>query len=203
MKRYAICVFALLCSLFPLAAQSIPVVQDYSAEGEELKSSMKNFANNANSMGTGRGYIGIYYSPVGTKDLMLTANFSLLGVWGMELGGGYSFLKKTVELTLDPLNLVWTFPLSESFSWSVGAGCPLLVTLLSDEGDIEGIRPFADLQFHLFASSDYGLSIFARPGYLFDWQKEKDDRATGFTCPIGIAFRMPASFIAQALSSAL
>ena len=75
--------------------------------------------------------------------------------------------------------------------------------LLSDEGDIEGIRPFADLQFHLFASSDYGLSIFARPGYLFDWQKEKDDRATGFTCPIGIAFRMPASFIAQALSSAL
>ena len=179
----------------------IPKIQTLSSDLEdsknELGDSIKNFTETANEMGSGSGFFGVTFDPLGTQNLMCTANFSLIGVWGAEISVGYS-LRKAFAIEVDPLNFVRQFPVGEKMAWSIGVGCPLIFTLGSDN-DIFGIKPRADLRFHFFANHEYGLSFFVRPGYIVDFNDGKRNNA--FSCAVGIMCRLPSSIIAEAFAS--
>ena len=189
MKKGFLLVF-LLCMAVSLFADN---------SEKELRDTMKNFATTANELGEGSGFLGVTFDPLGFQNVMVTANFKLIGVWGAELSGGYSIGKKAFAIEIDILNLNWQFPIGEKMACGLGVGCPITGTI-GGYGDVFAVKPCADLRFHFFADKNYGLSIFARPGFIIDFQNEENRR---ISCPVGIMWRLPSSFISEAISSVL
>ena len=205
MKKLIVGMIACLCCFSVFAGNNFSAyseIKTLSAEEneKELRNSIKNFAVTANEIGSGSGFLGVTFDPFGAQNLMLTANFSLIGVWGAEISGGWSLKRNAFAIEIDALNFSWQFPMGETMAWAIGVGCPFIGTLGSYH-DIFGIKPCADLRIHFFANHDYGLSFFIRPGYIVDFSNGSENNA--FSCPIGIMWRLPSSFIAEAFASVL
>jgi len=179
----------------------------------EINGSMNKVIQQANELGDGRGSFGFTYDPAGSNNLLLSANFSIIGHWGMEIGAGWSYEKGGFAVEADILNFQWTLPFCNRgfFSITAGFGCPIVLTITenkndpnsSDEenkeevNDVLGIKPSFILGLHLFADRDFGLSVFVKPGFVIATSSEN----CKFSMPMGISVRMPGSIIAEAFES--
>ncbi|MGP1475817.1 MAG: hypothetical protein ACTTJ1_10525 [Treponema sp.] len=167
-----------------------------------VNDSMKNFATTMSEIGSGTGFLGITFDPFGSQNLLVVANFTLLGPWNAEIGFGYSVRKTAFAFDIDILNFQWNLPFIKSNFWAVtaGVGCPFTITIGKNTNDVIGVRPSADLRVHLFASSEYGAAFIIRPGYVIDFEHKENN---SFAMPVGIMFRLPGSIIADAIANAL
>lgn len=180
----------------------------------EVNGSINKVVQQANELGDGRGSVGFTYDPVGSNNLLLSANFSIVGHWGMEIGVGKSYEKGGLAVEADILNFQWTLPFCNRgfFSMTAGFCCPVVFTITenkndtnnSDEenkeeevNDVIGVRPSFILGLHLFADCNFGLSVFVKPGFVIAASSEN----CKFSIPMGISVRMPGSIIAEAVES--
>lgn len=171
----------------------------------EYKNSVTEFASSASSLG-GSSYLGISYDPFGFDTVGLTINFQVLGVWRSEISGGIS-LKRSVHpwFSINCLNFVWDFDITDTIAWGVGFGIPFVFDILSESTYFElatGFNPYGEINFNFFTNSDFGLMLYIRPGFMWDVGDilfEKDYKSTGFTCAIGAAVRMPGVSLADIL----
>ncbi len=155
------------------------------------------FTVGAASAQEGIGLAGVSYEPF-EQQVILNANFTLYGPWGIEGSGGASFKKGTVVVGLSPWEFMWEVPLMDSLSMYLGFGAPLVLNINFNTMDYDaGLRPQGHIVLNFFADSDYGLSLYVRPGYLINFIGNPGS----FECQLGLAFRMPGSFLADILSN--